>query len=349
MGVVYRALDPKIGREIALKTILTGVTPQSENYAELHRRLEREARAAGALNHPNIVTVYDVGEWEGAFFIAMEFVDGTPLDRIVKGGDPLPLEKINDLIKQIARALDYAHGKGVVHRDIKPANLILDGHGQIKVADFGVARLQSGSITQEGGRVGSPSYMSPEQIQAEEIDGRTDFFSLGVVFYQLLTGRKPFRGKNIAAITHAICNKEPIAPIKYNTQIPRRINQIVLKLLAKEREERYENGVELCNDLDALDQIDLSSVTLDYGAPPPREDTMRDRTPTPAPRNDIHTLFRNITSDVRGFSVGDPTGPRGRVVRPRRQQPSSKLSTGWIIALGAAAVGVAGLAYLLLG
>lgn len=348
MGVVYRALDPRIGREIALKTILTGVTPESENYAELHRRLEREARAAGALNHPNIVTVYDVGEWEGAFFIAMEFVDGTPLDRIVKSGDPLPLERINDLIKQVARAMDYAHAKGVVHRDIKPANLLLDTSGNIKIADFGVARLQSGSITQEGGRVGSPSYMSPEQIQAEDIDGRTDFFSLGVVFYQLLTGRKPFRGKNIAAITHAICNKEPIAPVKYNPQIPRRINQIVLKLLAKEREERYQNGAELCDDLEALDQVDLSNITLDYGAPPPREDTMRERTPTPPPRNDIHTLFRNITSDVRGFQVGDPTGPRARVVSRRRAQNSGGLSAGWILALAGAAMGAAGLALLLL-
>ncbi len=310
MGVVYRALDPKIGREVALKTILTGVLPDSTNYGELRRRLEREARAAGALNHPGIVTVYDVGEWNDSFYIAMEFVPGTPLDRIIKGGGgsggkALSYDAVISLIGQVASALDYAHARKIVHRDIKPANLLYLDDGRVKITDFGIARLSQDSITQEGGRVGSPSYMSPEQIEGGEVDGRTDFFSLGVVFYQLLTGRKPFRGKHVPAITHAICHSEPEPPSRYNKSLPRRVDLVVLKLLAKNPERRYAGGQELAKDLALLRDTGAVKVTIDYGAPPPREEA-RERTPTPAAHAArIDHVFRGITSDARSFTLGE--------------------------------------------
>jgi len=333
MGVVYRAFDPKIGREVALKTILTGVVPDSTNYAELRRRLEREARAAGALNHPGIVTVYDVGEWNDSFYIAMEFVPGTPLDRVIKGGKALSYDAVLSVIGQVASALDYAHTRKIVHRDIKPANLIYLDDGRIKITDFGIAYLSQDSITQEGGRVGSPSYMSPEQIEGGEIDGRTDFFSLGVVFYQLLTGRKPFRGKNVPAITHAICHAEPEPPSRYNKSLPRRVDIVVLKLLSKVPELRYASGQELAKELGLLRDTGAVKVTIDYGAPPPREE-VRERTPTPAPAARIDHVFRNITSDARSFSLGERSG-------------TSWLSRkrGVLLALGAGAVcGLAALA-----
>lgn len=339
MGVVYRGFDPVIGRPVALKTILTGVVRGSEHYAELHRRLEREARAAGALSHPNIVTVYDVGEWRGTFFIAMEFVDGTPLDRVVKSGKAPPVEQVLAVVRQIAQALDYAHGQGVIHRDIKPANVLVLPDGRVKIADFGIARLAEGSITQENGKVGSPSYMSPEQIEGEELDGRSDFFSLGVVFYQLLTGKKPFRGKNLPAITHAICHHEPEPPSKVNGRIPRRLDRIVTRLLAKGPENRYRNGAELCEDLALLAQLDLSGVQLDYRAEPPREDTGRDRsTPSPTPRpRSIDVVFRNITSDARNFAVGERTNPR-------RRAAGGQGGETWLFAAAGALAVVAGVA-----
>ncbi|MEW6776989.1 MAG: serine/threonine-protein kinase [Bdellovibrionota bacterium] len=330
MGIVYRAHDPKIEREVALKTILsTG----GGNQAELRRRLEREARAAGGLNHPNIVTVYDVGEWNDSFYIAMEYVSGTPLDRVIKEGKKLEIGEILSIITQVAGALDYAHSKGIVHRDIKPANLLLPEDGRVKVTDFGIARLSRDSITQEGGRVGSPSYMSPEQILAEEVDGRTDFFSLGVVFYQLLTGRKPFRGKNVPAITHAICHDTPEPPSRSNPSLPRRFDQIVLKLLSKEREQRYAKGAELAADLAPFQSSDLTKVAVDYSAPAPKEDA-RERTPPPAAPPRINAVFKNIETNVRTFSVGERTGR----TRPRfpRQALYGIAAAGALLLAGAA-------------
>ena len=256
MGVVYKGRDPIMDRAVAIKRILSVALsgPMADEYRE---RFYREARAAGRLQHPGIVAVYDVGEHEGTPYLVMEYVSGRTLGSLLDSGQRFTMERIYDLGKQIAEALDYAHRNGVVHRDIKPANILLTdpaAHGveRTKITDFGVARLTASQITTTGQLLGTPSFMPPEQFTGAPLDGRADVFSLGVILYWMATGDKPFPGDTITAISYKIVHTDSIPPRKLNPAISAAFESVILKCLEKDPAARYLTGEALAADLSAL-------------------------------------------------------------------------------------------------
>jgi hypothetical protein len=249
MGQVFLASDPKIQRQVAIKTIVLPPGTSAEEAHETSQRFLREAQAAGRLLHPNIVTIFDVGEEAGVSFIAMEFIEGETLERYARPGNLLPPGRVLDLMGQAASALDHAHLNHIVHRDIKPANLMVLKGGVLKVTDFGLAKNPSANLTQVGVLLGTPSYMSPEQIQGRDLDGRSDVFSLGVVLYELLTGVRPFEGESISTIIYRVLYEDPRPPAAHNPALPPEVNGILEKALAKEPDDRYASGEEMVADL----------------------------------------------------------------------------------------------------
>jgi len=263
MGVVYRVKDPLIDRIVAIKTInLNLVEDEKEEY---EGRFYQEAKAAGRLSHPNIVTIFDVGKSGDVAYIAMEFLEGRELRDILNDQRHLPIEQILDLAAQIARGLAYAHEHDVVHRDIKPANIMVVRDGHVKITDFGIARMSSASVrTQTGMVLGSPKYMSPEQVLGKAIDQRSDVFSLGVTLYEMLTGQVPFIGENVNAIMYQTLNVIPAPPSMLNPDVPEMLNFIVAKALAKDMNDRYPNAREFANDLRACrDTMPRSKARVD--------------------------------------------------------------------------------------
>lgn len=246
MGVVYEGWDPGIARRVALKTVRRDQLDRAEA-AEILSRFQREAQAAGRLSHPNIVAIYDYGEQggegEGTAFIAMEFVEGRELKDHFDADERFPLAEAGRIMAQLLAALGHAHQNGITHRDIKPANIILLKDGTVKVADFGIARIESSSLTQAGAVLGTPAYMSPEQFMGQTVDGRSDLFSAGVILYQFLTGDKPFTG-TLTTIMHKVLKEEPPAPSELNVQVPRPFDAVVRKALAKRPEDRYQSAGE---------------------------------------------------------------------------------------------------------
>ncbi|MBV6476643.1 MAG: protein kinase [Rhodocyclaceae bacterium] len=242
MGIVYDGFDPMIARRVALKTVRRDQLDRAE-VEEILARFKREAQAAGRLNHPNIVQIYEYGEDDGTAFIAMEFVEGRELKDFFDADERFPMAEIVRIMGQLLEALDYSHRNGVVHRDIKPANIILLKDGTVKVADFGIARVESSNLTQAGSVLGTPSYMSPEQFMGQTVDGRSDLFSAGVILYQFLTGEKPFTGA-LTTIMHKVLKEEPPAPSALNVQVPRPFDALIRKALAKRPDERFQNGRE---------------------------------------------------------------------------------------------------------
>ncbi len=247
MGVVYKALDPTIGRTVALKTMRLDV--HGLDAQEMVRRFQNEARAAGVLNHPNIVTIYDAGEEDGIFYIAMEFIEGTTLHEVLTEQRVLATDEVLQLTRQISRGLDYAHSNGIVHRDIKPANIMITGNGTVKIMDFGIAK-SGGQVTNTGQVLGTPNYMSPEQVKGRPLDGRSDLFSLGVILYEMLTGEKPFVGQNVTTIIYKIVNENPITPRDLDVTVHPGLSAIVTKALAKAPDDRYQTGADLVRDLE---------------------------------------------------------------------------------------------------
>jgi serine/threonine-protein kinase len=242
MGVVYLGRDPKIGREVAIKTLAAAQEFEPEELAEVKERFFREAQTAGRLSHPNIVTIYDAGEEHDFCYIAMELLRGESLSRFTKPGQLLPAEKTVSIIARAADALGYAHREGVVHRDVKPANLMYDLHSDtLKVTDFGIARLTAASKTKTGMVLGTPAYMSPEQLAGKRIDGRSDLFSLAVMLYQLLCGRPPFDGESMAQLMFRIANEQP-ADIASLAKVPAGLAGFLERALAKNPEERFQTG-----------------------------------------------------------------------------------------------------------
>jgi serine/threonine-protein kinase len=238
MGTVYLGLDPSINREVAIKT-LNYADIESAELDEVKSQFFREAEAAGKLSHPNIVTIYDVGEDHDMAYIAMELLKGKDLTNYCQKETLLSTRRVLGIIASVAEALDYAHNQGVVHRDIKPANILLMDKDQVKVADFGIARVMSASSTQTGVIFGTPNYMSPEQVAGKKVDGRSDLFSLGVVFYELLSAQKPFHGDNLTTLMYAISNVEYAPLSEIASRVPACCNEIVEKLLAKGVSKRF--------------------------------------------------------------------------------------------------------------
>jgi len=254
MGVVYEARDPLIDRIVAIKTInLHDLTPEEKK--EYEARFYLEARSGGRLSHPNIVTIHDLGESEGVPFIAMELMEGRELQNLLKGEQVLPIKETLNIIIQVATGLAYAHEHGIVHRDIKPSNIMVLKGGRVKIADFGIARMDSWRLnTTHGKLLGSPHYMSPEQVSSQSIDQRSDIFSVGTMMYRMLSGHVPFTGNNTHAISYKIVNEEPPKPSSLNPEIPNWLESVVLKCLAKNPDNRYQNAIDLADDLRACQE-----------------------------------------------------------------------------------------------
>lgn len=248
MGTVYKAIDPLLDRTVALKTV--NLDQVTQDKLDFQRRFEREAKSTGRLNHPNIVIVHDYGEVDGIAYIAMEFLAGKTLRALLEGGKKLPIAEAVRCAAEVADALASAHAQSVIHRDIKPSNIVrLDADGKIKLTDFGIALMPNLDLTQAGTVLGTPKYMSPEQVRGLRVDGRSDIFSLGAVLYEMLTGTTPFDGTSLTAIMFQVISAHPIHPAKRAPEIPDALAVILSKCLAKNPAARYQDAAELARDL----------------------------------------------------------------------------------------------------
>jgi serine/threonine-protein kinase len=249
MGVVYKARDPKIDRLVAIKVIAPGEGLDPTELEQRRDRFQREARAAGRLTHPNIVTIHDVGEETGRAYLVMELIEGEPLDHLLRTRRPLPLDQVLSIADQVASALDYAHANSIIHRDIKPANILLTTDGVAKVTDFGIARIVGTETTQTGKISGTPSYMSPEHFSGLKLDGRSDIFSFGAVLYELVSGDQAFPGETISNVMYRIINEDPVPLRRLNPGLPPGLDACLRKALAKDAARRYAKAADLARDL----------------------------------------------------------------------------------------------------
>ncbi|HVP35362.1 MAG TPA: serine/threonine-protein kinase, partial [Terriglobales bacterium] len=270
MGVVYKAQDTKLDRLVALKFLPPHLTSEVEE----KERFIHEAKAASALNHPNIVTIHEIDEFDGQMFIVMEYCEGKTLKQLTEEG-ALPIKKVLDIGIQVCEGLTAAHKKEIVHRDIKSDNIKVNKEGQVKIMDFGLAKLKGATkLTKTRSTLGTLAYMSPEQAQGEEVDSRSDIFSLGVVLYELLTGKLPFAGEHQAAVIYSIINEEPQPIARFNNQVSAKLEDMVSKALAKDREERYQHADELLADLrrerKSLEYLKTGQIPKEVTVPRPK-------------------------------------------------------------------------------
>jgi serine/threonine-protein kinase len=346
MGIVYDGFDPMIGRRVALKTVRRDQLDRAE-VEEILARFRREAQAAGRLNHPNIVQIYEYGEEPGpageagggTAFIAMEFVEGRELKDYFDADERFPMAEIVRIMGQLLEALDYSHKNGVVHRDIKPANIILLEDGTVKVADFGIARVESSNLTQAGSVLGTPSYMSPEQFMGQTVDGRSDLFSAGVILYQFLTGEKPFTGA-LTTIMHKVLKEEPPAPSALNVQVPRPFDALIRKALAKRPDERFQNGREFA--------IALKMAAAGQALPGDADATLVNDAEATLVNDAEATL---VEAAGQAAATARPSAPPPAPPAPPAQAQPKQSSQGLALALvgGIAAIGLAAAAYVFLG
>jgi len=258
MGVVYRAVDPVLKRRVAIK-VMSDAFAQND---DLRERFLREAQAAGSLQHPNVITIYDFGDVDGHPYIAMEFVEGQDVAELIAHQVPLSVVDKLDLAIGVLQGLAYAHKRGIVHRDIKPANIRVDDEGKARIMDFGVAHLASSNMTKSGVMLGTPSYMAPEQIVGGKVGPQTDVFSVGAVLYELLTGARPFEGGTLQAVMYRVLSENPASLATAAPGLPAKLNDVVMRALAKDSENRYSSALEMANDLLAIRAvIDASAAS----------------------------------------------------------------------------------------
>ena len=364
MGVVWRAEDPALGRTVAIKTItLTGT---DEERAHFEARFLQEARAAGGVGHPSIVTIYDVGREGDVAFMAMEILEGRELRDLIRGGSLAPSEAV-EIAARVAEALAAAHERGVIHRDVKPGNIMVLADGRVKVMDFGIARLRDPDVkTATGMLLGSPRYMSPEQVSGEPFDHRADIFSLGVVLYEMLTGVTPFSGDDITQLMHQVVNAAAVPPSHVNRALPPVLDYILARALKKKPSERYGSAAEFASDLrDAIPDVleaeaavrrqaeatgagtvpDHAHVRAASGGPPSRDHGDEVVELRPSPRFDsVEGLARlavlpvdaDETRSRAGFTV--PPGTKPRRAWRRSDFPFLLVVAGYLAAAVVAAI-----------
>src|SRR5580704_13071629 len=267
MGVVYHATDPAIGRSVAIKTIRILDINDTDRRDKLRERLFREARSAGVLSHPNIVTIYDMDESDGLAYIAMAYVNGPTLEKILASEAPLSGANMLRILRQAALGLDYAHGRGIVHRDVKPANIMTDEDGAVKITDFGIAKITAlNNVTETRTVVGTPNYMSPEQVQGLAVDGRSDQFSLAVIAYEILTGERPFQGEHLSTVVYKIVAEQQPEAQRINSTLTPQIDEVLRRGLAKKPEDRYPNCSSFVGALEMACAESRGWTTLTAGA-----------------------------------------------------------------------------------
>jgi serine/threonine protein kinase len=356
MGIVYKAKDPMLERIVAIKTI--NMTMDRDGAEMYEKRFYQEARAAGGLNHPNIVTVYDIGKTETECYMAMEYIEGAELRSLLLPGKPLPVPRCLSIAAQVAEGLAYAHERGVVHRDIKPANIMVPESGAVKITDFGIARMRTSAVkTQTGMMMGSPKYMSPEQVIGKRADHRADIFSLGVILYEMLTGAAPFTGESVNAVMYQIVNFVPPAPSAVNPATPVAVDAIVARMLAKSLDERYQSAAEIARGLrecelqaqgvlsttstlpigalsaavaPAVAGTDVTSVVLSQTVERSRR-VDDNATPEPAPARGLSHTFDSLeaTQRLAAFSDATRSGDPSASTIPLTMQSSPGRSGGW--------------------
>lgn len=300
MGVVYKAVDPMIDRVVAIKTV--NLSFNKDEQAEYELRFQQEIKAAGRLNHPNIVTIYDVGRNENMAYMAMEFLEGKELkDILADDGRPMVSMTI-DWIAQIAQGLSFAHDNDIIHRDVKPSNIMVVRGGLAKITDFGIARMPASAVkTMTGLILGSPRYMSPEQVIGRNLDHRTDIFSLGVVLYEALAGLPPFDGDNVNAIMYATVNTNPPAPSNVNADVPVMLDLVVAKALAKSADERYQTMRELADDLNQVKRLLVARQ--------PAGNVLAKQAPPSSKPLPLDTLGVGVGKFQKEIDAGDETKP----------------------------------------
>ncbi len=320
MGAVHRALDPLIERDVAIKTLLPNLPPEVMD--EVRERFLREARSAGRLNHPNIVTIYDVGEQDGVAYIAMELLEGKSLQQILRDTPRLPLATIVDLVAQVADGLDLAQRFRITHRDIKPANIMVSADWRAKLTDFGVAHVASSSMTQTGTALGSPKYMSPEQVTGQPLDPRSDIFSLGVMLYEMLVRRTPFERASdttVFALLHRIAGEAHAAVTTIDAQIPVIFDTILAKALAKSPDKRYQRAGDMANDLRNYKALAGNAVSpgTDYA-----KTTLVSRPPANPARADpaTATLIDDLDTFSKGFEKQEQDTLRAEAAERQRKE-----------------------------
>ena len=308
MGYVYKAHDPILKRDVAIKTMVRDVADDED----LRNRFQREAQSAGGLRHPNVVTIYDLGEDEnGCPYIAMEFLAGTDLEHIIKNKEDLPLLKKLDIMIQTSQGLGYAHINGIVHRDIKTANIRLLDNGEVKIMDFGIAKMTASHFTRTGMIMGTPHYMAPEQIRGEKVDGRADIFSLGVVLFELLVYRKPFSGDNPTTVLFKIIHEQPDSLVDAEFTPPEGLVDVVMRAIAKKPEDRYQTCDELAEDLRYI-YANLQNLQSESGS------TVTTGTDTPGSHTPAPTMRRMPTGPGAGTPL--PSRTRSGFTLPSQQR-----------------------------
>ena len=324
MGVVYKATDSVLERPVAVKTV--NITLEREYADKYEKRFYQEAKAAGSLNHPNIVTIHDVGKSGDVVFMAMEYIEGVELRSLIGEGKPLRVAQALSIAAQVAEGLAFAHQRGVVHRDIKPANIMVVANGPVKITDFGIARMRgTGDLTQTGMLLGSPKYMSPEQVIGKRADHRSDIFSLGVILYEMLCGAAPFNGENVTALMYQIVNFVPPPPSSVNSSVSEMLDLIIAKMIAKPLEERYQDAGEVARDLRECERQIVAAGT----APGVASTTTQPLQPAPSAATPQPKLVDSVAkSSVLGQTVSR-TREADRVAEDTPPPPARGLASSF--------------------